>query len=85
MFTFTKKGLLKSANTTLYDLITNIIHLRIQFRAKQKRISAKKKNVLRTLANSRANTPKKKKHLIQHVGGILKTILGMVLNALALL
>ena len=49
--------------------------------AKQKGDLAKKKNVLRTLSSSRIRSPRKKKLLIQHGGGILKTILGTVLKA----
>ena len=49
--------------------------------AKQKGDLAKKKNVLRTLSSSRIKSPRKKKLLVQHGGGILKTILGTVLNA----
>ena len=43
----------------------------------------RKKNVLRTLGNSKKITLRKKKPLIQHGGGILKAILGTVLNAIA--
>ena len=50
--------------------------------AKQKRDLAKKKNVLRALSSSRTKTPRKKKLLIQHGGGILETILDTVLNAI---
>ena len=81
-----RQVLSKSANPALihaiYDCITNIIHQRIPITAKQKGVLAKKKNVLRTLANSRTKTSRKKKVLIQHGGGILKTILGTVLNVL---
>ena len=82
-----KKTLLKSANPALVhalcNCITNIIHKIIPISAKQKKELAKKKNVLRILSNSRTKTAKKKKLLVQHGGGILKTILGAVLNTLA--
>ena len=77
-----RKVLLKSANPALVhaicDCITNIIHQRIPITAQQKGVLAKKKNVLRTLANSRTKTSKKRKPSIQHGGDILKTILGSV-------
>ena len=74
-----RKVLLKSANSALvhaiWDCITNIIHQRIPITTKQKGVLAKKRNVLRALANSGTKTSKKKKLLIQHGCGILKTIL----------
>ena len=79
--------LLKSTNPALIhaicDCITNIIHQKIPITAKQKRALAKKKSVLRTLSNSRTKTLWNKNLLIQHSGGILKTILGTVLNVFA--
>ena len=82
-----RKVLLKLANPALIyaicHFITYIINQKIPITTKQKRALAKKKSVLRTLSNSRTKTPRKKKLLNQHDGGILKTILGTVLNALA--
>ena len=65
------------------SIASPILFKRIQITAKQNGVlPMKKKNVLRTLENSRKKT-KKKKLLIQHGGGTLKTILGTLLNALA--
>ena len=79
-----RKVLSKSAYPALVhaicDCITNIIHQRIPITAKQKGVLAKKKSMLKTLANSRTKTSRKKKLLIQHGYGILKTILRTVLN-----
>ena len=81
-----RKVLLKSANPAfihaICHCITSIIHQRIPITSKQKGVLAKKKNILRTLANIRTKTSRKKKLLIQHSGGILKTILGTMLNDL---
>ena len=81
--------MLKSSNPAsihaICDCITNIIHQKIHVTARQKRDLAKKKNVLRTLSSSRTQTSRKKELLIQHGGGILKTILGTVVNAITLL
>ena len=78
--------LVKQANPALIhavsDCITNVIHQEISITAKQKRALAKKKSILRTFSNSRTKNPYKKKPLIQHCGGILKVILGTLLNAL---
>ena len=82
-----RKALLKTANPSLVhaicDCITNIIHERIPITSQQKSQLRKKKSVLRTLSKSRTPATRKKKLLVQHGGGILKTILGTVLNALA--
>ena len=81
-----RKVLLKWANPALIhaicDYIANIIYEKVPITTKQKRDLAKKKKVSRTLSSSRTKTPRKKKLLIQHGGGILKTILGTVLNAI---
>ena len=80
-----RKVLLKSANKALIhamSIASPILFKRIQITAKQNGVLPMKKNVLRTLENSRKKT-KKKKLLIQHGGGTLKTILGTLLNALA--
>ena len=79
-------AILKTAKPSLInavcDCITNIVHQKVPITSQQKGVLAKKKKVLRELSNSKTGTGRKKKLLVQHGNGILKTILGTILSAL---
>ena len=81
-----RTALLKTAKPDLIhalcDCIANVLHKNILITSQQKGVLAKKKNVLRELARKSTKTARKKKLLVQHGGGILKTILGTIINAI---
>jgi len=67
------------------DCITNVVHNKVPVTTKQRNNLTPKKTVLRRLSNRKTAVKTKKKILVQHGNGILKTILGTVLNALTTL
>ena len=82
-----KKDFVKIARpeviNAICDCILNILNGNVPISSKQKEKLRTKKNILRKLVLKKTNTPKRKKLLVQHGNGILTSILGPAIRALA--